>query len=198
MAGRVGSHVLLARFLASGHLCSCLYNSSAWRARIKNTMFSPLPDCCLASCYICLVGNTGWRLSGWGGNWIQMLCFLGKCFKYLVVTQKKKGEPVHPVQGKRWTARLLWWCSPQWVCWCEMFVPGIRRNMGYQVFFRSPFSFGPLPWRGHFIAGYMEVSQQGMVPASGRKMWGKRCKLWKWVIPIQNYVSVQYSSWMVE
>lgn len=42
VASRVESHALLACFLASGHLCSCLYNSSAWRARIKNTLFFPL------------------------------------------------------------------------------------------------------------------------------------------------------------
>lgn len=42
VARRVESHALLICFLASGHSCSCLYNSSAWKARIKNTLFFPL------------------------------------------------------------------------------------------------------------------------------------------------------------
>lgn len=42
VARRVESHALLVCFLASGHSCSCLYNSSAWKARIKNTLFFPL------------------------------------------------------------------------------------------------------------------------------------------------------------
>lgn len=42
VARRVESHAPLACFLASGHLCSCLYNSSAWRERMKNTLFFPL------------------------------------------------------------------------------------------------------------------------------------------------------------
>lgn len=128
--------------------------------------------------------------------------FSGQMFQVFgCYTHKKKGEPAHPMQDKRWTVRLLWWCSPQWVWWCEMSVPDIRRNMGYQVS-RSPFCFGPVPWRRHFIAGYnhpdMEVSQQGMLPASGRKLWGKKHKSWKWVFTIKNYAKVQCSSLMVE
>lgn len=109
-----------------------------------------------------------------------MLCFLGKCFKYLVVTPKKGNQPIQcRVRGELSDscddAHHSQFSDVQIVC--------ARHQEEHRVpgFSRSPFQFGPVPWRGHFIAGYshpdVEVSQQGMAPASGRKMWGEKHKL---------------------
>lgn len=85
-------------FLASGHLCSCLYNSSARRAGIKTTLFPPLPRLLFSIVLHLSPGKHRLEtLSGWGGNWIQVLCFLGKSFKYWVNLQRRGTS--HPTSG---------------------------------------------------------------------------------------------------
>lgn len=171
MARRVESHAPLACFLASGHLCSCLYNSSAWRERMKNTLFFPLTRLLFSIMLHLSRGKYILETFRLGRELNPDVTFSGQAFEVFGYSTKRGSRSsslgvIDGLSDSRDRARCSGFADVRRLC---------QRSGGTwgTVFLGVLSASGPVPWRGHCTAGHNHCAAACLTPGHGHTKWAK-------------------------